>query len=257
MQNLSSAEYLELVNELPLPTDEQIARFVDYVSHAHSWYKGRIDPRGGRFYFYLDKYAGCDTIRDDRGLTLPQSRRKTGFHYSSIPTREYRASFGYLAYTRFRHKTIFDRDMRLAYIPTKTIEIGEARISGVIHTLSFQTVLLDHEYYANRMDHIDWPEQSGGKEAFKEIIAVASAIGSRWRRPGSSDQPAHREKVARLIDSDSRPYAAEYVDVLLYAKPEVLTLYELLASERERQYEEMARSIRRICAYIDDHRFRA
>ena len=254
MRNLSSAEYLELVDKLPLPTDEQITRFVDYVSHARSRYKGPIEPPGGRVFCYLDRYAGYDTIRDEHGQARPESRASTGSHYSDIPTSEYRASFGCLAYTGFRHKTIFDRDMRLAYIPAKTMEIGKVRFSGVVHTLGFQAVLWDHRYYANRIDDIDWPEQSGGKKAFREIIAVASSIGERsWYR-STSDEPAPHEKVSKLIDSDLRPQAASYVRDLIYAKPEVLALYELLAPERERQYEEMAQGIRRFCAYVENNR---
>lgn len=42
-----------------LPTQKQRENFVDFVSHAHSWYKHVSPyPPGTRFYFFLNKYAG-------------------------------------------------------------------------------------------------------------------------------------------------------------------------------------------------------
>ena len=48
-------EYRELVASLPLPSTDQTARFVDYVSGAHSWYKHLpLFPPGAPFVFFLD-----------------------------------------------------------------------------------------------------------------------------------------------------------------------------------------------------------
>lgn len=54
--------YLRSVSSLPLPTGEQIADFVGFVSGAKSWH---LPPRppGAPIYFYLDENAGRDRLR--------------------------------------------------------------------------------------------------------------------------------------------------------------------------------------------------
>jgi hypothetical protein len=62
--SLSLEQYLALLDGAPAPTREERANFVEYVSHAHSWYKHLpLYPPGCPFYFFLDKYAGCDRVR--------------------------------------------------------------------------------------------------------------------------------------------------------------------------------------------------
>src|SRR5215472_1749867 len=80
---LSLQEYLAVIRGLPLPTSEQRRQFVDYVTGAHSWYKHL--PRhlpGQPFYFFIDRYAGCDLIVRKDGSRAMAEREKHGFHYS-------------------------------------------------------------------------------------------------------------------------------------------------------------------------------
>src|SRR5918995_5505055 len=65
---LTLPEYLSLISDIPLPTQQQKENFVEYVSHAHSWYKHLpLYPPGAPFYFFIDKYAGCDRLVSEDG----------------------------------------------------------------------------------------------------------------------------------------------------------------------------------------------
>ena len=53
---LTLREYLSLISDIPLPTQQQKENFVEYVSHAHSWYKHLpMYQPGAPFYFFIDK----------------------------------------------------------------------------------------------------------------------------------------------------------------------------------------------------------
>ena len=142
--------YLALVRGLPLPTAEQRRNFVDYVACAHSWYKhlhGFLP--GSPFYFFLDRAAGCDwlTLRD--GSYVIAERKKQGFHYSDIPTAEYRTRFGYLSYScaegtavlvaggplalpRDKAVAVPGKDARPCYLPEPVLDAGRAELTAVI-----------------------------------------------------------------------------------------------------------------------------
>jgi hypothetical protein len=48
---LSLRQYVELLAQTPLPTEQHKQNFVEYVSHAHSWYKHLpLYPPGAPFY---------------------------------------------------------------------------------------------------------------------------------------------------------------------------------------------------------------
>src|SRR6478735_1162875 len=60
---LTVGGYVEMVHDLPLPTDAQKQNFAVYVAHAHSWYKHLpAFPPGAAFYFFLNEYAGCNRV---------------------------------------------------------------------------------------------------------------------------------------------------------------------------------------------------
>ena len=91
--------YWQEVQRLPPPSDTQISKFVDYVAGAHSWYKHLpLTPPGIPFHFFLDPYVGCD-LAVQGARTLYRERTEPGFHYSDLPTAEYRQRFGYLQYS--------------------------------------------------------------------------------------------------------------------------------------------------------------
>lgn len=91
--------YLQEVRRLPPPSDAQIFGFIDYVAGAHSWYKHLpLIPPGILFHFFIDPNAGCDLVVES-GKTRYRERKEEGFHYSDLPTAEYRQRFGYLQYS--------------------------------------------------------------------------------------------------------------------------------------------------------------
>ena len=104
---LTLGEYLSLISDIPLPTQEQKENFVEYVSHAHSWYKHLpMDQPGAPFYFFIDKYAGYDRFLQKDETAFLEARVTKGFHYSALPTAEYLARFGHLAYSCGYGKTV-------------------------------------------------------------------------------------------------------------------------------------------------------
>ena len=95
---LTVDEYRSLVQVLPVPTTSQRDAFAAFVSQAHSWYK-HIPPAPPccPFYFFLDPSAGMQREVTSGGSVRSIVREERGFHYSWIPTKEYRARFGHLA----------------------------------------------------------------------------------------------------------------------------------------------------------------
>jgi len=95
--------YVDSVANLPRPTVQQVAEFVEYVATAHSWYKHLpLLPPGLPFEFYLDPNAGREWIVNgsrsrfrERVADAPARER---FHYTWQPTSDYVARFGYLTY---------------------------------------------------------------------------------------------------------------------------------------------------------------
>jgi len=70
---LSMDQYRALLADVPLPTKQQKENFVEYASHAHSWYKHLpLCPPGVFFNFFIDKYAGWDR--------LPLGSRRAGLY---------------------------------------------------------------------------------------------------------------------------------------------------------------------------------
>jgi hypothetical protein len=108
LPSLTLAQYADSLAEVPLPTADQVENFVEYVAHAHSWYKHlRHNRPGNRFYFFLDKYAGWERSIMPDGTQTFKERTEQGFHYSDIPTEKYRTRFGHLSYSCNSGTTVF------------------------------------------------------------------------------------------------------------------------------------------------------
>lgn len=61
LPSLTLAQYLEFLQGVPTPTNQQRDNFVEFVPYAHSWYKHLpLGLPGTPFHFYIDKYAGWD-----------------------------------------------------------------------------------------------------------------------------------------------------------------------------------------------------
>ncbi len=89
--------YASSVRDVEMPTAEQIENFANYVSHTHSWYKHLpLFSPGKIFCCCLDEYAACDVVEPQNGVAKIVKRTEPGFHYSDLPTEEFRTRFGCL-----------------------------------------------------------------------------------------------------------------------------------------------------------------
>jgi hypothetical protein len=229
---LTLRQYVNLLERVPLPTQQQKQTFVEYVSHAHSWYKHLpLYPPGAPFYFFIDKYAGCDRLVSRDGSAILRERTEGGFHYSDYPTAKYRDLFGHLAYCcGYGNKVIplskgpmvFPRDdlaavpgddAQLYRLPSEVLEAGVTRLTAVIHTNSaFNPLWLDR--WPKEPQEIDWPEESGGRLALEKILSRS-------------------EKV--LLDPRAMDPLSIRLPALGKGAPVDTILYELLTPERNRQ----------------------
>lgn len=99
------SNYLQLVKDISLPTEDQTIAFVGYVATAHSWYKHLDYRRPSQFVFYLDPYV---MMKYDTDFQI--MKKEDCWHYSSLPTSEYHQKYGYWTY---------------AYLDLEQISIGK------------------------------------------------------------------------------------------------------------------------------------
>ena len=244
---LSLEEYLTLVRGLPLPTTEQRKDFVDYVANSHSWYKHlpAFLP-GADFYFYLDKAAGCDWLTLPDGSHAIAERRKRGFHYSAIPTAEYRARFGFLSYSCAGGTAVFlsgeplafprdkivavpDENAKPRALPQPIQEAGRAVLTGIIHPRfaempwwTWRIPAQRSPWWAKLIPHgrrvSYWPAESGGRRTHNRIL----------------------QRIAYLRHQpESQQWSSDPV------------LNELMMPERSRQLTDMLDAIDRVCMLIE------
>jgi hypothetical protein len=231
---LRLAEYLNLLSGIPLPSRQQKNEFAEFLSTAHSWYK-HLPPNlpGKPFYFFIDKYAGCDRLLHEDGTAVVVERTKNGLHYSDLPTSEYRSRFGYLAFSCSSGTSVFRANWPLVYsrdaiaavpaedgkmysIPKEILGAGETHLTAIIH--------LGGSCYPVCNSMKDWPEESGGGAALEKIAMRCREM----QDPANSDSKMNTTSVG-------------YTDPLLD---------NLVAPERQRQKREIVRSIDRVCGLI-------
>jgi hypothetical protein len=261
---LSLQEYLAVIRGLPLPTSAQRREFVEYVSGAHSWYKHL--PRhlpGEPFYFFMDRYAGCDCVVRKDGSRAMVEREKQGFHYSAIPTAEYRTRFGYLGYACDAGTAVFlvnqepmaiPRDDVAAVpgddghgrgLPHAILEAGKVRLTAVIHPLSTAYDFWD-EGDPRVRGKVHWPDESGGKETLQKIFKRCAEM----REPGyHKEREARVAKRLELLESSPTRGEARKMMESPYHDP---ILSELLEPERLRQKNEMLKAIDRVCRVVQE-----
>ena len=118
---LSLQDYQCLIREaeIPAPTDEQIANFVEFVCGAKSWYKHLpLVLPGESMYFFIDACAGLDRILlADGRVTFLQRSESLRFHYTWMPTSEYRERFGGLSFACAGLHLSFSWEYRLLMTP--------------------------------------------------------------------------------------------------------------------------------------------
>jgi hypothetical protein len=264
VEDVPLALYVDLVADLPLPTQEQKENFVDYVSHVQSWYKGISPyPPGIPVHFFLDRHAGCD--QNGAPVVTPRSQR-------GVRTDVYRTAFGYLKHSTDRKNNIrffipssqglpswppsrvapqflqpseriarTAADHTLVYgLPEEIFDSGEARLTGAVHTLSAANPWVWEE--DRRPDRMDWPKESGGRDTLELIVSRCRYL----REPGAE---------CEYVQCEWRPYKG-YPSSESHRGLADRVLYELLAPERRRQHREMLAAIDRVCAIIESQRNR-
>lgn len=93
------SRYLQAIQRLSRPTDEQIDRFARHVATMHSWYK-HLPIRGKvPFLFFIDPDAGKCLLKTNGGeatfVEVGVERESCPVHYSTRTTQDYRRNFGY------------------------------------------------------------------------------------------------------------------------------------------------------------------
>ena len=249
---LTLPQYRVLVRSLPRPTLVQMQQFALLVSHAHSWYK-RLPylPPGAPFQFFLDPGAGMKLTVRPQGSVDARPHAKCGFHYSGLPTAEYRDQFGYLAYSwiadtsfaqrfgdgprRIRSDTapfVYDVSTQsLCPLPAPVLEAGRAFVSGVAHPGG--TDARRWKWMDEAKTRVEWPEESGGSEAVARIVERSRVL---------EEDPSRIERV--------KPDAVDphqYLDLMFLDYP----LYQLLEPERQRQRAGMVAAMTRVVALVN------
>lgn len=182
--------YRELVGSLPLPSEEQIADFVNFVCHAHSWYKHLpLLPPGIPFCFFLDPCSGCDCLRAPDGRIVWKERTENSlrFHYTWMTTADYRRRFGHLNYAaqagtafvvpseggvrEFVPRPMFGCAEGTFRIPEEIDRAGSVSLTGVVHIRANQPwVWVD---LAEREKGRFWPAETGGSATLKKILETS------------------------------------------------------------------------------------
>jgi hypothetical protein len=229
---LTLDDYSALVAKLPRPTEAQMMAFATFVCGAHSWYKHLpMYPPGKPIQFFLDPGSGMD-LNFHGGRVEATPRLAKGFHYSWIPTHQYRERFGHLAFSRSGGTTVYSpapdgtataagddvpsvydaETQSLRRIPPEVLEAGRAWISGLVHAEGASPAWL--LMFATQKARATWPEESGGPPALTSILARCE----------------EREDLGWTSNDDEE-------------------LIRLLAPERKRQHDGMVDAMLRVAAF--------
>jgi hypothetical protein len=204
-------------------------------------------------------------------------RKKQGFHYSDIPTAEYRARFGFLgysckegtavflsgeplAYPRDKVVTIPGEDAKPRYLPPALLKAGQAEATAVVHPYFARSPWLAQAHLLTEREipladrrlrwpqseaqrPIYWPAESGGQTTLEKIFERFEQM----HRPEWGKEM--QERVERFSREKGWPAGNEEL-----APSEDPTcdpvLQKLIEPEQQRQWAEMLKAIDRVCALI-------
>jgi hypothetical protein len=258
---LSLQDYRALVGNLLLPTAEQRRDFIDYVSSAHSWYKHLPHFLPGEpFYFFLDEFSAYDLVSLEDGSYSLEERKEQGFHYSDIPTAEYRARFGFLNYACAAGTAVFPLSHEAMVVPRdKIVEV--VRDDGVQCRLP-QAVLdagrveLTSVIFPGNWDprigwpseprrKPSWPSESGGQATLDKILKRSAAVQSEELIREAREREERAMVLSRGLSGDERM-------ALMRRAWRDPILWDLTEPERRRQSAEMRKAIDRVCRLIHE-----
>lgn len=237
---LSLQDYQCLIREaeVPAPTDEQIANFVDFVCSAKSWYKHLpLVLPGESMCFFIDACAGLDRILlADGRVTFLQRSESLRFHYTWMLTSEYRERFGGLSFACAAASELFmgvqivddttnevipgvldpnwifpviwtNQENRFR-LPQEILDAGCVEVTGVLHAATDR-----HEYwefYAKEFEAGDnWPDESGGPAAFAAILARCKELNC------SSAQHEANPEIAALVGRERARLRSDMVSAIM------------------------------------------
>lgn len=233
--------YRSLLAALPRPTLAQMEAFAAFVSEAHSWYKHLPPwPPGSPFQLFVDPGAGMQVLCDRSGGFELVVRETKGFHYSQLPTSEYRERFGFLAYSRSvgsriylsrsdgvleapgdDEAVVFDEEAGcLLPVPKEVLRAGRVELTAAVH----RACLPGRWVCDAPRRELSWPAESGGVETLRAIIDRCRVLNEDWS-----------QRVPPPKDFEG-PSLTDY------------TLYLLMQPERERQLAEMVAAMQRVLA---------
>jgi hypothetical protein len=190
-------------------------------------------------------------VVDANGVLQVVEREEKGFHYSWIPTKEYRTRFGYLAFSRSRGSSVslvradgarlipsdnaavvYDpKRAQLCALPEVLLHAGTTMVSGLVHTLA--AGFLWHR--SLDWTHLpDWPAESGGTGTIQRIADRCRLL------------MADRSKEERLTFDEwsASKDAREREDIHLTCVD--LPLYRLLEPEKRREQRLMVKAMHRV-----------
>jgi hypothetical protein len=226
-------------------------QFAVFVSNAHSWYRDLpYLPPGLPFYFFLDPAAGMQLAVSPQDSVDAIHRSEGGFHYSWLPTDEYRNRFGYLAYSRITGMNFSSRSddgtwlissdvgsriydpasHRLFQLPTQVRRVGRAFVSAVAHASTIYHFWLG---MVRMNTPLNWPEESGGMEAVTKILDRCRVL---------ERDPSRKEYVKPEAVDPNEDLSARFVD---------FHLFQLLGPERQRQRAGMVAAMKRVVELVD------
>lgn len=180
------ATYQQRLQGIPAPTHEQAVAFAEFVAEAHSWYKHLPQaPPGAVCFAFLNPDAGCDLLRGEDGRWQARIRAgERGFHYSWLPTAEYRRRFGHLDYLCHAGTTFVLGDGQVVNpggagpwvvgpdgsqepIPAAIAALGAVEWTGMVHPRSAWPGL--YRRYPDLLVDV-WPEQIGGQALRAKVM---------------------------------------------------------------------------------------
>jgi len=258
---LSLHEYFTLIRDLPLPTSEQRRNFVEYVSTAHSWYKHLPHYLPGEpFYFYLDRFSAWSLVALEDGSYEIAEREEQGFHYSDIPTSEYRTRFGFLNYSCAAGTAVFPLNHEAMVIPRdKVVEIvredgvpcclpqpileaGRVEITSVVFPTNWDP-RVGRRTEPPRKPH--WPSESGGQVTLDKILKRSAELQSPERIREADEREARAFELSKGLPPKER--------IALWKRARLdPILSDLIEPERMRQKAEMVKAIDRVCMLIHE-----
>lgn len=229
--------YLHCVVPLPVPTNEQIADFVSFVSCAKSWYKHLpAHPPGAPLYFYLDPNAGRERLRrwGHQAIYRDREEHTKRIHYSWMTTVDYRKRFGYLAFCCRSGTGIWMDEMladgiavldpnvsepliegepgKLLLVPEGVLETGACLVTRTLHTQT-DAASLWKKWNKTVGDHRSpeplsgrWPriarlcEELGGERSARQVKVREGELDALIKKQRADDHGEISTAIQRVID---------------------------------------------------------